>query len=153
MRKDVSSLRGTNPPTRDPNAVQRVSLAVKLRATRMPYDSIAKQCGYANASACRKAIMRELDRTVVKNIEALRSEEMDSLDRLESECWKIFYDKNREKGQLFAADRILQIKERRAKLMGIDTKPDELSAQQPYTKRIILTHELSTGGNDGSSNS
>lgn len=126
MSKSPSPMGVTNPPTRDPNAVQRVTLAVKLRATRMTYEDIAKQCGFSNASACRKAVMRELDRCVVKNVEALRTEESDSLDRLEAECWKIFYDKNRAKGQLFAVDRILQIKERRAKLMGMDAKPDAL---------------------------
>lgn len=142
-QKSVSSQRVTNPPTRDPNAAQRVALAVKLRATRMTYEAIAHQCGFSNASACRKAVMRELDRVVVKNVEELRTEEMDSLDRLESECWKIFYDKDRAKGQLFAADRILQIKAQRAKLMGLDARPDEEVSGQNYTKRIVLTHMVS----------
>lgn len=126
MREKVSHQRVTNPPTRDVNAVQRVELAVKLRATKMTYEAIARQCGYSNASACRKAVMRELDRCVVKNVEALRSEELDSLERLEAECWKILYNKERERGQLFAVDRILAIKERRAKLVGLDAKPDAL---------------------------
>jgi hypothetical protein len=86
----------------------------------MTYEAIAKQCGYSNASACRKAVMRELDRCVVKNVEELRTEELESLELLERECWKIFADKNREKGQLFAVDRILAIKDRRAKLMGLN---------------------------------
>lgn len=120
MREKVSHQRGTNPPTRDVNASQRVALAVKLRATKMTYEAIAKQCGYSNASACRKAVMRELDRCVVKNVEELRTEELESLELLERECWKIFADKNREKGQLFAVDRILAIKDRRAKLMGLN---------------------------------
>src|SRR5579875_934623 len=96
--KTVSPQRGThsqnNPPTRDVNAAQRVALALSLRATRMPYAQIAKQCGYATASACRKAIMRELERCVVKQVEALRTEEADSLDRLELECWKRLADKD-----------------------------------------------------------
>jgi hypothetical protein len=125
MRENVSPQRGTNtqnnPQTRDANAAQRVALAVKLRSTKMTYEAIARQCGYSNASACRKAVMRELDRCVVKNVDELRTEELESLELLERECWRIFADKNREKSQLFAVDRILAIKDRRAKLMGLDT--------------------------------
>lgn len=123
--KHTSSIRGTNPPTRDANAAQRVALAIKLRSTKMTYESIAVQCGYSNASACRKAVMRELDRCVVKAVDELRLEELDSLEKLELECWKIFADKERKRGQLFAVDRILQIKDRRAKLMGLDRKADD----------------------------
>src|SRR5690348_429229 len=122
MAKDLSHQRGTNPPTRDVNAAQRVALAVKLRSTKMTYEAIARQCGYSDASACRKAVMRELDRCVVQNVEALRLEELDSLERLELECWKIFTDKERTKGQLYAVDRILAIKDRRAKMLGLDKK-------------------------------
>src|SRR5437879_3828256 len=126
QRVTHGTAKNTNPPTRDVNAVQRVELAIKLRATKLTYEVIARQCGYSNASACRKAVMRELDRCVVKNVEALRTEEMDSLERLEQECWKRLYDKNYEKSMLFAVDRILMIKERRAKLMGLDAKLDDL---------------------------
>jgi hypothetical protein len=130
MSKNLSHQRGTNPPTRDVNAVARVDLALRLRATKMTYDNIAKQCGYSNASACRKAVMRELDRCVIKDVEALRTEEAESLDRLEQECWKRLYDENFTKSKLFAVDRIIQIKERRAKLMGLDTKVgDEMGPQ------------------------
>jgi hypothetical protein len=90
----------------------------------MTYEAIAAQCGYANASSCRKAIMRELERTVVRNVEALRLEELDSLERLELECWKRLSDKEHTKALLFAVDRIVAIKERRAKLMGLDTPVD-----------------------------
>jgi hypothetical protein len=137
MSKNVSSQRVSNAPTRDVNAVARVELAIKLRATKMPYEAIAKQCGYGSASACRKAVMRELDRCVVKNVEALRTEEADSLERLEQECWKIFYDKERQKGQLFAVDRILQIKERRARMLGLDTPVDAAMAMNQIIIREV----------------
>lgn len=128
--KTVSHQRVTNPQTRDVNAVQRVALALQLRATKMTYEAIAKQCGYSNASACRKAVMRELERCVVANVEALRTEELDSLERLEQECWKRLYDKEYTKSKLFAVDRILAIKERRAKLMGMDQATGNIAAAQ-----------------------
>lgn len=109
---------------RDVNAAQRVALAVKMRATKAKYDDIAKACGYGSAGAAYKAVQRELERTVVSNVEELRREEMDSLEQLETECWKRLYDKEYEKARLFAVDRILAIKERRAKLMGLDVIKD-----------------------------
>lgn len=131
MPESQSLQRRTNPITRDVNAVQRVELAIKLRATKMTYEAIARQCGYSNASACRKAVMRELERCVVKNVEALRTEELESLERLEAECWKRLYEKGYEKSRMFAVDRILAIKDRRARLMGLDqTKDSAIAAAQ-----------------------
>ena len=115
-------------PPRDVNAAQRANMAVKLRAQKVKYDEIARLCGYGSAGAAHKAVQRELDRTVVQDIEQLRKEEGDSLDQLELECWKRLYDKNYEKSKLFAVDRIISIKERRARLMGLDAQPDALPA-------------------------
>ena len=115
-------------PTRDVNAAQRANMAVKLRAQKVKYDEIARLCGYGSAGAAHKAVQRELDRTAVQDIEQLRKEEGDSLDQLELECWKRLYDKNYEKSKLFAVDRIISIKERRARLMGCDAQPDALPA-------------------------
>lgn len=137
----LSSQRGTNPHTRDVNAAQRVVLAVKLRSTKMTYEQIAKQCGYSNASACRKAVMRELERCVVSNVEELRQEELDSLERLELECWKRMTDKDFNKSMLFAVDRILAIKDRRAKLMGLDVRPDGI----PQGMTIIREYGVEVG--------
>ena len=75
--KSMDIQKGTSPPNRDVNATQRVTLALTLRARKMTYESIAAQCGFANASSCRKAVMRELDRCVVKDVTALRMEELD----------------------------------------------------------------------------
>ncbi len=125
MSKHVSPKKGqNNPQTRDVNASQRVALALRLRATRMTYEQVAQQCGFNSASSARKAILRELDRTITKDVNHLRQEEMDSLDRLEQECWKRLYESNYEKSKLFAVDRILQIKARRAALMGLDVPKD-----------------------------
>lgn len=108
---------------RDVNAVQRVALALDLRAKKMRLVDIAAQCGYASAGACYNAIQRELERVVVENVEELRREEADGLDKLEAECWKRLEEEGFEKARLFAVDRILAIKDRRAKLFGLD-KPN-----------------------------
>ena len=129
-----------NPQLRDVNAATRVAMAIKLRASKASYEQIAKQCGYGSPGAAHKAVMRELQRTVCENVEELRREELDSLERLELECWKRLADKDYSKPMLFAVDRILAIKERRAKLMGLDVPVDNaLTAAQ------VVIREVPTG--------
>lgn len=129
-----------NTLVRDVNAAQRVALAVKLRAQKVKYEEIAQQCGYSSAGAAHKAIQRELQRTISTNVEEMRREELDSLDLLEKECWEIFFDKTYEKSRLFAADRIMAIKERRAKLMGMDV-PADVAANAS----VVVVREVPTG--------
>src|SRR5260221_82032 len=71
----------------------------------------------------RKAILRELDRCVVKNVDELRIQELSMLNQMHSECWQLFMDKS-NKARLFAADRLLSLSEARRKLMGLDQTPD-----------------------------
>lgn len=134
---------------RDVNATQRAMLAVQLRTQKLTYEQIALQAGYANAGTCRKAIMREMQRVAVENVDTLRREELAILDKMHSEIWSLFINPA-NKGRLFAADRIIAISERRSKLMGLDVRPDEQLTAQNYTKRVILTHQ--TGGQDAASN-
>ena len=112
--------------TRDLNAVMRVEMALKLRAQKKTYEEIAKLCGYASRGACHDAVMRELERVVVSNVEELRREESAMLDQLHAKCWERLESKEHEKAMLFAVDRLLAISERRSKLMGLDVKPDGL---------------------------
>ena len=141
---------------RDVNAAQRAQLAVKYRAQRLTFDEIAQKAGYASPGAARNAIQRELQRTMSIDVDELRREELDMLDRLHAAVWPlavveaVAYDQASkepiavdEKGKkkvtnLFAVDRIVAISERRCKLMGLDTRPDELVANVNYTKKIII---------------
>jgi hypothetical protein len=106
--------------TRDVNAANRAALALQLRAQKLTYEEIAQRCGYASKGACHNAIQRELQRVVVDNVDELRREEADGLNQLEAECWKRLYSEEHEKAMLFAVDRIIAIKERRARLFGLD---------------------------------
>lgn len=122
--------------TRDVNAAQRAILALKLRAKRLSYDEIARRCGYGSRGAAHAAVQRELDRVVVENVDQLRKEEAASLDELEAACWERLESEDHEKAKLFAVDRILAIKERRAKLMGLDKKPDEMLGPQIVIEEV-----------------
>lgn len=128
-----------HPQLRDITAAQRVSLAMKLRASKVKYADIARQCGYGSAGAAHKAVMRELQRTIVEDVDELRKEELDSLERLEMKCWQRLEDKKYEKSMLFAVDRIIAIKERRARLMGLDMTPEDTVGPQ------IIIQEVQAG--------
>lgn len=121
--------------TRDINAAQRAALALQLRAAKTSYAKIAEQCGYADRGAAHHAIQREMQRVVVANVEELRQEEAVTLDLLQSECMKLFLDRN-NKIRLFAADRILAVMERRAKLFGLDVKVDGFVGPQVIIEEV-----------------
>lgn len=127
----------------------------------MTYDQVAQLAGYSNASVCRKAILRELDRTVVTNVGELRREELSMLDQLHAAVWPLAVPVSREDDEdddeeeqepgrrkkkrtaevnLFAVDRILAIAERRAKLLGLDT-PVKVADH----KNVIVIREVPAG--------
>lgn len=112
------------PTTRDVNAAVRAVQALKMRAQGMSYDEIAVQCSFKGGrGAAHKAVQRELQRVVVTNVDELRREELHRLELMHQEIWLMFTDR-KNKGRLFAADRLLAIMERRAKLMGLDVPVD-----------------------------
>ncbi len=87
--------------------------------------------------------MRELERTISSKTETVRLEELDSLERLEYKCWQRLENVLYEKSMLFAVDRILAIKERRARLMGLDIRTDEMPGPQ------IIIQEVPAGYLEG----
>lgn len=125
-----------NNPVRDVNAAQRAALAMKLRASKVKYEDIAHQCGYGSAGAAHKAVMRELGRVVVTNVEELRREELAALDMLQTECMTLALDKS-NKGRLFAVDRLLAIMERRSRLLGLDIPVDQAVAMNQIIVREV----------------
>lgn len=143
MSRNRESRDNQRVPNRDINAAQRAVHALSLRAQKLTYEEIASKTGYSSASACRKAVMREMDRCVVKNVESLRSEELFILDSLHSAVWLSIFPgddtesedeedekpsrkKGKQKLNLFAVDRLLAISEARRQLMGLDAKPDAI---------------------------
>jgi hypothetical protein len=138
-KKPVSPQRVTNPPTRDVNAATRAAEAMKLRAHLLTYEEIARRCGYAGPSACRKAILREMDRVVVKNVDELRDAELHMLNIMHGRCWQRFMD-DKNPWSHAEVERILKISERRSKLMGLDTPVD-----QAMNTNITLIREVPAG--------
>jgi len=122
---------------RDANAAERVSLALKLRLEKKTYDEIAKACGYTDRASAYNAVKREMDRRIVGNVDDLRREESLILDALHNAVMPLVTD---IKCNLFAVDRVLAIMDRRARLLGLDIKPEDQVTSSNYTKTIVLQH-------------
>jgi len=156
MATNKSEIQGVQ--TRDVNAANRAALALRLRAQKLTYEQIAQQCGYGSAGACHKAIQRELQRTLSTNVDELRREELDMLNRLHASIWPmavlevasfdqattepIAIDEKGKKKQpnLFAVDRIVAISERRSRLMGLDQ-----SAKEAAIGNVVVIREVPQG--------
>lgn len=96
------------------DAKERASRAMRLRAMRVPYDQIAKELGYANRSSAFNAVQRALAEIPREAAKELRIAELESLDIAESALAKRL-----AQGELQAIDRMIRIKDMRAKLTGL----------------------------------
>ena len=121
---------------RDINAAQRAKQALELRAQLLSYDEIAQRCGYATRDAARKAILREMNRVIVRNVEELRDAELHMLNLLHAKCWQRFTDP-KNPYSYSEVERILKISERRAKLMGLDIPIDQAIAMNQIIVREV----------------
>lgn len=121
---------------RDVNAAMRAERAVRLRAKRLTFATIAAECGYASAGAARNAIMRELQRRTSGAVDEWRREALNELDELQAAIWERATDpESGEKGvSLFAQDRVLAIIQERNRLLNLYPKDD--AAQQTNVRRI-----------------
>lgn len=127
---------GGKTQSRDVNAAVRVQTAIKLKAMGLEWDEVAAQAGYGSKGAAHNAVHRELARCLPSNIEDLRREEGSILKQLHRRCMKAAMDE-KNKGFLFAVDRVLAIQERYSKLMGLDTPIDQAVAMNQIIVREV----------------
>ncbi|MFJ1539307.1 hypothetical protein ACIODS_12260 [Micromonospora chalcea] len=148
---------------------KRRAEAVAMRMSGATYDTIAEALGYASKAAAYVDITRALEANVAeqhRTVELYREEELQSLDVLLAEAWavlkrdhvtvshgRIMYDDTGE-GEpkpllddgpvLSAIDRILKIRERRAKLLGLDapTKVEAITIDALDAEIAKLSAEL-----------
>jgi len=126
---------------RDINAGKRAAQALELRAQLLTYEEIAHRCGYASPGAARKAILREMDRTIVRNVDELRDAELHMLNTLHAKCWQKFTDPKNAWAHT-EVERIVKISERRSKLMGMDVPIDQAMSQNVTIIREIPSNYL-----------
>lgn len=145
---------------------ERRAKAVELRLTGTSYEAIAKELGYSSRGAACQDIGRALEANLAEqriSVEALRQEELQRLDELLAEAWRVLkrqhvtvshgrviYDE--ESGEkllddgpvLQAIDRILKIQERRSKFLGLDapTKVEAITIDALDAEIAKLAAEL-----------
>jgi len=127
-------------------AAHKAVQAVKMRLAKHTYEEIAQTIGYSNGGAAYNAVKREMNRRIVDSIDELRHEEGLALDAMQQNAMVLALGKPCD---LAAIDRVLHIMERRAKLLGLDIKPEDQVQNTNYTKTIILQNTpAALSGND-----
>lgn len=91
--------------------------ALEMRRARATYTDIARALGYNSPSGAWEAVHRAIGRHTQGNVEQLRREELDMLDRLHLAHWPAAVGNPPDPK---AAAVILSIGERRAKLLGLN---------------------------------
>jgi hypothetical protein len=114
-------------------AAARALDAIHLRTLGYSYRTIAERCGYASGGAAYNAIQREMQRTVHESAETVRTLESLKLDDMET----VIAPRSLQ-GELKATAWRLRIMERRAKLLGLDLKPDPVIGRQPITRNYYI---------------
>jgi hypothetical protein len=143
----VSKQPGTQPGARNSRARatkaeqerNRDAAAARLRARRYSYDDIAAELGYADRSGAWRAVERARKQVLRDADESMVSYDLDELDEMAREAWKVLRNTHfvvdrgevvfhPETGQpliddapiLDAIRRLLDVQQRRAKLVGLD---------------------------------
>lgn len=146
---------------RDVNAAQRVIMALDLLNKRLSYDEIASKCGYASRGAAYNAIQRELKRRIHPKIDELRDQELSILDEIHRRVWEVAFPpendtdendkeeqeeegkkKSKDKVNLWAVDRLLELSRDRRKLLNLDVQPEEIAAAQVVIREVPTNYFL-----------
>jgi hypothetical protein len=101
------------------NAAQKQAEALRLRATGMSFEKIAKELGYRGHQGAHRAVTTGLEKTLREPADELRTLEAERLDRMLEGIWEKAIN-----GGTWQIDRVLSIMDRRAKLLGLDTNND-----------------------------
>jgi hypothetical protein len=109
--------------TPEPAQIDRELAVVNLRRTGMTWQMIANEVGYASPAGAWKAYERACARTLEEPTAEARRIELDRLDALQFTYWEPAIQ-----GNLRAADYVLKVIDRRAKILGIDA-PQKIQAE------------------------
>ena len=101
------------------NAAQKRAEALKLRTSGMKFEDIRDRLGYRSVSSAHEAVMKGLRDTLQEPADELRKMEAERLDRLMEAIWA-----DATQGNEWKIDRVLNIMERRARLLGLDKPPE-----------------------------
>ena len=117
--------------------------AIALRLAGCTLQEIADHVGYKGPESSRRAILREMTRLgEPEGASELRRLESDRLDRLQRGFWPAAIEGDGE-----AADRVLRIMARRAKLLGLDAPTKQSIAYSEGAERAQIVMDDDWYGN------
>jgi hypothetical protein len=109
--------------TPEPEQLDRELAVVELRREGKTWQQIAEVVNYATAMGAWKAYQRACQRTLQEPTDEARRIELDRLDALQRTYWEPAVE-----GNLRAADFVLRVIDRRARILGIDA-PQKIQAE------------------------
>lgn len=126
---------------------ERVVRAIGMRTAGMTYAAIAEALGYYDAATCRKAILRETERTPREATEVLAATQDARLEALLAMAWR-----QAEAGDLKAMETALKIVQARGKLHGLDVEsaPAPAAGGSGPGNVFIVGGQTTIVGRDGS---
>lgn len=128
--------------SRRARALEREAEALRLRVAGASLSQIAAAIGVRSDASAHKALARGLARLAEISLEAatqLRAVEGERLERLHATWWPLALQGDGE-----AADRILRIAARRARLYGLDQPPREEVPAPPCSVVILPEDQMLT---------
>jgi hypothetical protein len=99
--------------TPSPDVVAREAKTIQLRRAKLDWATIAEQVGFNSPQAAQRCFRRALERVPAAQVDELRREDSEMLDRLHSAFWR-----DAMSGDVAAATVILKVFEQKAKLLG-----------------------------------
>ena len=109
--------------TPEPEQLDRELAVVELRREGKTWQQIADAVKYATPMGAWKAYQRACQRTLQEPTDEARRIELDRLDALQRTYWEPAVE-----GNLRAADFVLRVIDRRARILGIDA-PQKIQAE------------------------
>jgi|GEM_PF-3856280 len=103
----------------DAKASARQAKALELRISGASYRTIAQTLGYGGPSGAHKSVVAGIKKMLQEPSETCKRLELTRLDKLLAAFWQKAMN-----GDELAADRVLKVMERRARLLGIDQPVD-----------------------------
>lgn len=101
--------------------IEKERQVLELRLQHATWKQIAERVGYASAGAAFNAYKRALVRTLQEPAEEIRAQERERLDRLAQYWFPKAFDPNDTDLAKTAGMMMLQIMDKRAKLLGLQT--------------------------------
>lgn len=115
---------------------ERDAAAARMRAERKSYSDIARELGYADHTGAMRAVSRALKAVPVEAVEDLRAQQAELLDLAQRRILEVLakhkptinmgkrYDDVDDDAQVIqAANALVRIEERRARLFCLDSQP------------------------------